>query len=70
MSHKLQNKPHLFFNWLNNQPVTPDVNYAGNIQDTIDMDSLVIDDGFHLDEKGNDKVAEFLLEPVTRILSS
>ena len=70
MSHKLKNKPHLFFNWLNNQPVTPDVNYIGNIQDTIDIDKFIIDDGFHLDEKGNNKVAEFLLDPVIRILSS
>ena len=60
----------MFFNWLNNQPVTPNVNYVGNVQDNIDMDNLVIDAGFHLDEKGNNKVAELLLEPVTRILSS
>ena len=70
MSHKLKNKPHLFFNWLNNQPVTPDVNYIGNIQDTIDMDKFIIDDGFHLDERGNNKVAEFLSYYVSRILSS
>ena len=70
MSHKLNNKPHLFFNWLNNQPVTPDVNYVGNIQDYINMEDLIIDDGFHLDERGNNKVAEFLLDPVIRILSS
>ena len=55
---------------LNNQPVTPDVNYIGNIQDTIDMDKFIIDDGFHLDERGNNKVAEFLSYYVSRILSS
>ena len=70
ISHKLQDTPHLFFNWLNNTPVTPNVNYVGNVQHTVNMQKLVIDNGFHFDEKGNDKVAEFLLDPVIKILSS